>query len=152
MRVLARLGYFGIVKWGDFHASLTTGALTATSQRGLGTMKYMSPEQAVAPKNVGVKSDIYSLGITLFEIFAGRILASPHHVFEIMSARLLRGTTVGRFMSMGYKLSLEHQDIGELILDMHLRGIQRRPTIDNVRGILRRTYERVGGTEWRNPH
>src|SRR6266849_3634186 len=80
-RFVAKLGDFGIVKWGDFHASLSTGVLTATSQRGLGTLKYMSPEQAIAPKNVGVKSDIYSLGITLFELFAGRILASPHHVY-----------------------------------------------------------------------
>ena len=147
-RLLVRLGDFGIVKWGDFHASLSTGVLTATNQRGLGTLKYMSPEQAIAPKNVGVKSDIYSLGITLFELFAGRILASPHHVFEIMNARLSRRTTISRFRSMEYHLDLQDQDIGELLLDMHLRGIQGRPSIDRVRGIMRRAYERETGHEW----
>src|SRR5205807_6507228 len=47
-----KLGDFGIVKWGDFHSSLTTGVLTATNQRGLGTMKYMAPEQALTPRDV----------------------------------------------------------------------------------------------------
>lgn len=60
-------------------------------------MKYMSPEQAIAPKDVTVRSDIYSLGITLFELFTGQILLSPHHVFVILNARLSRGTTASRF-------------------------------------------------------
>jgi len=50
----------------------------------------MSPEQAMAPREVTVRSDIYSFGITLFELFTGQILASPHHVFEILNARLER--------------------------------------------------------------
>jgi eukaryotic-like serine/threonine-protein kinase len=150
-RLLVRLGDFGIVKWGDFHASLSTGVLTATNQRGLGTLKYMSPEQAIAPKNVGAKSDIYSLGITLFELFAGRILASPHHVFEIMSARLARGSTFSRFLSMQYRLEMQDLNLGELLLDMHLRGIKGRPSIDRVRGVLRRAYENLTGREWRAP-
>ena len=44
---LAKLGDFGIMKWGDFQASISTGTLTVTSQQGLGTLKYMSPEQAI---------------------------------------------------------------------------------------------------------
>jgi serine/threonine protein kinase len=86
----AKLGDFGIMKWGDFQASISTGTLTVTSQQGLGTLKYMSPEQAMAPREVTVRSDIYSFGITLFELFTGQILASPHHVFEILNARLER--------------------------------------------------------------
>ena len=41
-----KLGDFGVVKWGDFHQSAATGTLTTTFQQGLGTLKYMSPEQA----------------------------------------------------------------------------------------------------------
>jgi serine/threonine protein kinase len=150
-RVIVKLGDFGIVKWGDFHASLSTGVLTATNQRGLGTLKYMAPEQAIAPKNVGVKSDIFSLGITLFELFAERILASPHHVYEITLARLTRGSTLSRFASMNYSLQLQDQEVGKLLLDMHLRGISGRPSIENVRGVLRRAYESVTGGEWQAP-
>jgi serine/threonine-protein kinase len=78
----ALLGDFGIMKWGDFQASVSTGSLTVTTQRGLGTLKYMSPEQAVRPKDVTVRSDIYSLGITLFEMFTDQFAAprvrDPH--------------------------------------------------------------------------
>lgn len=143
----AILGDFGIMKWGDFQASLTTGTLTATIQRGLGTLKYMSPEQAVRPKDVTVRADIYSFGITLFELFTKQILASPHHVFEIYAARMSRGTTMSRFMQMGYQISGADEGLGELILDMHLRGTDGRPSIDKVRGRLTWEYNRIAGTE-----
>jgi len=141
----ARLGDFGIVKWGDFQASLTTGVLTATNQEGLGTLKYMSPEQAVRPREVTVRSDIYSLGITLFELFTGQILASPHHVFEVMNARLLRGTTTSRMASMGYSVVDNDFGIAELILDMHLRGPEGRPAISRLRGRLEWALEQSQG-------
>jgi serine/threonine protein kinase len=37
-----------------------------------GTPAYMSPEQILSPSDVGASSDIYSLGITLSEMLAGR--------------------------------------------------------------------------------
>lgn len=144
----AKLGDFGIVKWGDFQASMSTGTLTVTSQQGLGTMKYMSPEQAIAPKEVTVRSDIYSLGITLFELFTGQILASPHHVFEILNARLSRGTTVSRIMGMGYQIAGEDVGVAELVLDMHLRGASGRPPIDKIAGRLMVEWERRTGEDW----
>jgi tetratricopeptide (TPR) repeat protein len=40
---------------------------------GIGTPEYMSPEQSAAnPENLGPASDIYSLGIILFELLTGR--------------------------------------------------------------------------------
>ncbi len=143
-----KLGDFGIVKWGDFQASLSTGVLTVTNQKGLGTMKYMSPEQAISPRDVSVKSDIYSLGITLFELFTGQILASPHHVYEVMNARLSRGNTTSRFLSMGYQLRADDEHIATLILEMFLRGARGRPTIDNIRGHLEWEYERRFDSKW----
>ena len=144
----AKLGDFGIMKWGDYQASVSSGTLTMTNQRGLGTLKYMSPEQALTPKDVTVRSDIYSLGITLFELFTGQILPSPHHVFEVFNARLLRGTTAGRFIALGYNLSDSDLSIAELILDMHLRGASGRPPIDRVVGRLQHEWERRTGHNW----
>lgn len=146
-----KLGDFGVMKWGDFHPSLATGTLTATSQRGLGTFKYMSPEQAIAPKEVTVRADVYSLGITLFELFSAQILASPHHVYEIMHTRLTRGaTTIGRFLSMRYTLDWNDEGLAELLLDMHLRGASGRPAIQKIRGSLEYEYERRYDTDWRS--
>ena len=147
---LVKIGDFGIVKWGDFHSALSTGVFTATNQKGLGTLKYMSPEQAINPKSVTNRSDIYSLGITLFELFSGQILASPHHVFEIMNARLLRGTTLSRFLSMNYRLKQDDESIGQLLLEMHLRGASGRPSVAKVKGILEHEYETRFDSTWQS--
>jgi eukaryotic-like serine/threonine-protein kinase len=144
----AKLGDFGIMKWGDFQASVSSGTLTVTSQRGLGTLKYMSPEQALAPKDVTVRSDIFSLGITLFELFSGQILPSPHHVFEVQNARLMRGTTPSRLMALGCEIAQEDIGIAELVLEMHLRGASHRPAIEKIAGRLMWEWERRTDEEW----
>ena len=63
---IAKVVDFGIAKVLDATA-------TAITQDGLicGTPAYMSPEQALG-KNIGPGSDIYSLGIVMFEMLVGR--------------------------------------------------------------------------------
>ena len=146
----AKVGDFGVMKWGDFHASLSTGVLTTVEHKGIGTMKYMSPEAAIRPKDVNPRSDMYSLGITLFELFTGQILASAHHVFEVMNARLSRGTTQSRYFDMGYRLAPGDDAIAELILDLHLRGVSGRPTSEKVKGRLEWEYEQRFDRTWQD--
>ncbi|MGE0101641.1 MAG: SUMF1/EgtB/PvdO family nonheme iron enzyme [Blastocatellales bacterium] len=55
---------------------------TVTKQLTPGTSAYMAPEAILGPQNFGLhdldeRSDIYSLGVTLFEMLAGRIPFSP---------------------------------------------------------------------------
>ena len=138
---LIKLGDFGVTKWGDFRAAYATGSLTVSHHQGLGTLKYMSPEQSVRPKDVTVRSDIFSFGITLYELFTGRILPSPHHVFEIMRARDSRGTVTGKLLALGVNCPYgEVERLFELILDMFLSGAKGRPSSARTRGIIEVMY------------
>jgi len=145
---LVKLGDFGIVKWGDFHQHLASGTLTMTHQQGLGTLKYMSPEQAIKPKDVTVKSDVFSFGITLYEILTGKLLASPHHVFQVMNARLSRGSTHAKFLTLGHNLMGPEDRLCERLLDCFLRGTANRPKIGDLRGCLTALYSQLYDREW----
>lgn len=62
---------FGISK-----VSSTTGEGTSNLTRTsgvMGTVLYMSPEQLQRPKEVDARSDIWALGVILFELLTGRV-------------------------------------------------------------------------------
>jgi serine/threonine protein kinase len=71
---------FGIAK------STTSTRLTATGQT-MGTVRYMSPEQ-VRGQEVDLRTDIYSLGATLYESLVGDTPFDGNTHFEIMSKHL----------------------------------------------------------------
>ncbi len=63
---LIDMGLARMRKLGSGSADLTASGVT------LGTFDYISPEQARDPRNADIRSDIYSLGCTLFFMLTGR--------------------------------------------------------------------------------
>lgn len=62
---IAKLTDFGLAKLTDTKYSLTqTGSL-------FGSLVYIPPEQALGSKNLDNRADIYSLGVTLYELVTG---------------------------------------------------------------------------------
>jgi tRNA A-37 threonylcarbamoyl transferase component Bud32 len=79
---------FGIAK--VLASSNDTTKTHATTESGLiiGTPRYMSPEQCVG-QSVGPASDLYSVGVLLYEMLAGR----PPFTDELQSAVLVKQAT-----------------------------------------------------------
>ena len=72
---------FGIAR-GDGAPGLTTTGIT------VGTPHYMSPEQIVTPERVDQRSDVYSLGIVLYELLAGRKPFDAASQFAVLQAQV----------------------------------------------------------------
>lgn len=75
----------GSVKLLDFGIAVSTSAEDVNGRQALGTPNYMSPEQVVG-KDLGPRSDIYSLGAVMFEMLTGQQLFKAEKVKELFRA------------------------------------------------------------------
>jgi serine/threonine protein kinase len=73
----------------DFGVAASDDVRLTKTGAVVGTPAYMAPEQARGDASAGVRSDIYSLGATLFELIAGR----PPHIGPTSIATLARLVT-----------------------------------------------------------
>ena len=79
----ARLLDFGVARTSDDAHSLTrTGTM-------LGTVGYMSPEQARGDPDIDGRADLYSLGSVLYECLTGQQVFSGEHAMAVLAKILL---------------------------------------------------------------
>jgi eukaryotic-like serine/threonine-protein kinase len=79
---------YGVVKVMDFGIAKAIGGqrLTKTGMQ-VGTVAYMSPEQ-VWNRPVDVRTDIYCLGVTLYELLTAHLPFEGDNAFQVMSAHV----------------------------------------------------------------
>lgn len=68
-RPLAKVIDFGIAK--ATSQKLTEKTLFTEHQQVIGTLQYMSPEQAAGSLDIDTRTDVYSLGVMLYELLTG---------------------------------------------------------------------------------
>ncbi len=84
---IPRVTDFGIAK------VTSDGYLPSSSTAGgarMGTLAYMSPEQIRGPRHVTAQSDVFSLGIVLYEMATGRLPFEGESDYALMDA-IVRG-------------------------------------------------------------
>jgi serine/threonine-protein kinase len=93
----AMVADFGIAR----AVSVAGGETLTRTGMAVGTPTYMSPEQAMASREVTAESDIYSLGCVVYEMLAGQppftgptamALLARHSLDNVPSLKIVRGT------------------------------------------------------------
>lgn len=94
-----------------------TGGLTMAGTV-MGTPEYMSPEQAQGLPNVGPATDIYALGVVLFELLTGQFPFKADTPMGMLAARLLQAPTPPRDLRGDLPVPVE---------DVVMRALARKP-------------------------
>ncbi|AMV16940.1 Serine/threonine-protein kinase PknB [Planctomyces sp. SH-PL14] len=118
--LLGRNGFVKILDMGLARIEGETGTNAQLTGSGavMGTVDYMAPEQALSSKRADARSDIYSLGITLWYLLTGR----PAFDGDSLMARLLAHRE-----SPVPSLRTARQDIPSKLDDVFRKMIAKRP-------------------------
>ena len=138
---LYKLADLGLAKAGDSPEQNTRSDLTGY-QIGMGTPHYMAPEQAIDAKNVDIRADIYSLGVTLFQLAAGALpypgsdvgtVLRQHAMKTIPNPKELNSDLSDRFCEMIMKCMAkmpEDRFESPKELELHMNSL-REPFVDD---------------------
>lgn len=120
----------GIARLSDFDASSHEGRPRQNS--GLYTKRYASPEQ-VRQGRYGRPSDVFSLGLSLIDLLAGRVVQSGRRAFGDISYETLEDDCREALRAA---CPLD-EGLARMILSMVSVEAEKRPSAGQVRGCLR---------------
>lgn len=114
------------------------GGVTQDSDIGrlIGTLNYMSPEQCTKSALMDTRSDVYSLGVLLYELIAGRL---PHDLSRVPLPEAIRIITHGTPESLGRAAPAARGDLDAIVSKaLEKDPLQRYESVAAFAGDLRR--------------
>jgi serine/threonine-protein kinase len=114
----------GRAKVMDFGIALVLGEQRMTSTgTAIGTPHYMSPEQILRPKEVDHRTDVYSMGIVLYELLTGKIPFDGDTDFIVKTAQVNDAPPPPRTINPQVPESLENIVMKALAKDADYRYV-----------------------------
>ena len=131
----------GEIKLLDFGLSKGQYDATVSNQQNInGTPQFVSPEQIIGSNNLDVKSDIYSLGITLYYLLTGKFPFYGDSLVATLSKHL--SGTPERLDTLLPELDAR---IIDLIHNMISREKRKRPKPKDIKNTFVNFLEAVKG-------
>ncbi|UCC31969.1 MAG: serine/threonine protein kinase, partial [Phycisphaerales bacterium] len=113
---------FGVARGTDSDLAVTT--LQTDVGQLIGTLQYMSPEQCEAdPHDIDTRSDVYALGVVLFELLSGRLPYDVHGAQIYEATRVIREQQPTKLTTIDRKL---RGDVETIVLKALEKDRQRR--------------------------
>lgn len=134
----------GDVKLMDFGVARTQGDANKLTMTGstLGSVNYMSPEQ-IHGRAVDARSDLYSLGISLYEMVTGERPFKGDNTFVVMAAHLTKAPVAPKDVHLGLPAA-----VNDLILTAIAKAPEQRwQTADAFKEAVQKARQSLGGTK-----
>lgn len=127
---------FGIAKVAELGALEPAQGAKTKANQVMGTPDYMSPEQCAGAAGVDGKSDVYSLGVMLFKMLAGRSPFVAETSSQIMGMHMFVAPPLLRELAPNVP-----QPLAELVHRMLAKNAEARLTMRQMAATLERLGE-----------